>query len=232
MCGRYAQYLPPEAIVRLFRALNATPNHAASWNVAPTQDALVIRRHPDTGERHADLLTWGLVPHFTKDLKAARRPINARAETVATSSMFRSAFASRRCLVPADAFYEWQARVGVKQPYAVARVDGQPMAFAGLWEGWRSPDGQVLRTFAIITTDANATMARIHERMPVVLEPADWPLWLGEVEGEPAALLRPTAEGILHIWPVSRAVNTPRNNGPELLTAIDGPDAEAAMNPA
>ena len=146
--------------------MNPVPNVAPSWNVAPTQNATVVRRHPETGERHLDLLTWGLVPHWTKDIHQARRPINARAETVATSAMFRGALAQRRCLVPADAFYEWKAMPGGKQPYAIARQDGAPLAFAGLWEGWRWPNGDVLRTFAIITTEANATMTDIHDRMP------------------------------------------------------------------
>lgn len=206
-------------MARLFRTVGPVPNHAASWNVAPRQDALVVRRHHETGERHLNLLTWGLVPAWTKELAAARRPINARAETVATSGMFRSAFAARRCIVPADAFYEWKVSAGAKQPYAVARGDGQPMAFAGLWEGWRAPDGEVLRTFTIITTEANAVLAPIHARMPVVLEPADWPAWLGETSGDPAGLMRPAGEDVLRAWPVSTRVNNVRNDGPELLEA-------------
>ena len=135
-----------------------------------------------------------------------RRPIKARAETVATSGMFRGALTSRRCLVPADAFYEWKAMADGKQPYAIARTDGAPLACAGLWEGWRGPDGETLRTFAIITTAANADMVRLHERMPVILEPAAWPAWLGEANGTPADLLRPAAVGVVRLWPVSRAV--------------------------
>src|SRR4051812_21808819 len=128
MCGRYASFLPAEAVARLFHTVNPLPNIAASWNVAPTQDAMVVRRHPDTGDRHLDLLKWGLLPIWTKDPAKAKRPINARAETVTTSGMFRGAFQQRRCLVPADAFYEWKALVDGKQPYAIARQDGQPMA--------------------------------------------------------------------------------------------------------
>jgi putative SOS response-associated peptidase YedK len=109
MCGRYASHLPPEEIARLFNTVGELPNLGPNWNVAPTQPAMVVRRRPETGERHLDLLSWRLVPHFTKDLKAARRPFNARAETVATSANFRGALASRRCLVPAEAFYEWKA---------------------------------------------------------------------------------------------------------------------------
>ncbi len=109
MCGRYASFLPAEAIARLFRTVNPLPNLRATWNMAPTMDAPVIRRNPESAERHLDLLRWGLIPYFTKDLKAARKPINARAETVASSGMFKTAFATRRCLVPAPAFYEWRA---------------------------------------------------------------------------------------------------------------------------
>jgi putative SOS response-associated peptidase YedK len=219
MCGRYASTLPPDAIARLFLTVNSVPNHSASWNVAPSDDALVVRRHPETGERHLSLLTWGLVPAWTKDLASARRPINARAETVVTSRMFHRAFATRRCLVPADAFYEWKSDGPVKQPYAVARRDGQPMAFAGLWEGWRGPAGDVLRTFTIITTDANPVLAPIHRRMPVVVEPTDWPAWLGETGGDPVALMRPAADEVLKAWPVSTRVNNVRNDGPDLVAA-------------
>ncbi|MBU6499125.1 MAG: SOS response-associated peptidase [Rhodospirillales bacterium] len=221
MCGRYVNLTPAEALARLFGTVNPLPNLAPSWNVAPTQPALVVRRHPETGARHLDVLRWGLVPHFTKELKAARRPINARAETIATSGMFRDAFARRRCLVPADAFYEWRAGASGKQPYAIARQDGTPLAFAGLWEGWRHPDGEILRSFTIITTNANATLAPIHDRMPVILEPSGWSTWLGETAGDPSALLAPAEDAVLKLWPVSTAVNKVTNNGPELLTPLD-----------
>jgi putative SOS response-associated peptidase YedK len=221
MCGRYASHLPAAAIAQLFRNSVPVPNAAPSWNVAPSQAALVVRRQPETGERRLDLLNWGFLPHWTKDLKAARRPINARAETVQSSPMWRDAFARRRCLVPADAFYEWQpVPDGPKQPYAIARQDGEPTAFAGLWDGWRSPEGEVVRTFAIIVTAANDTVAPIHDRMPVILERADWPGWLGEMDADPAMLLRPAADDVLRVWPVSRAVNSPHTNGPELLARV------------
>ena len=130
--GDYANSQAPEFIARASspRTVNALPNVAPSWNIAPSQDAMVVRRHPETGERHLDLLPWGLVPHWSKDPPKTKHPINARAETVATSGMFRRAFAQRRCLVPADAFYEWKATEGGKQPFAIVRQDGQPMAFA------------------------------------------------------------------------------------------------------
>jgi putative SOS response-associated peptidase YedK len=220
MCGRYASFLPPDLIARLFGTKNALPNLRPTWNMAPTMQAPVVRRHPESGERHLDALTWGFVPAFTKVLKEGRRPVNARAETVMTSGMFRGAFARRRCLVPAAAFYEWQAGTGGKTPYAIARADGDPLAFAGIWEGWRSEDGDILRTFAIVTTTANAQMAVLHERMPVILEKADWAGWLGEVEVDPATLLRPSTEGILRIWPVDKRVGNVRNDGPELLVEV------------
>ena len=191
----------------------------------------------DSGERHLDLLHWGLIPHFTKDLKAARKPINLRSETAGSSGMFRAALASRRALVPADCTFEWRAMQDGKQPYAIARRDGTPLAFAGLWEGRRSPEGDVVRSFAILTTSANATMAALHERMPVILE-AQWPAWLGEADGSAADMMRPAPEHLLHMWPVSRAVNNVRNNGAALLYRINDPqapppsDAPAGQNPA
>jgi putative SOS response-associated peptidase YedK len=199
---------------------------------------MVIRLNPDTRQRSLDVLRWGLVPYFTKDLKKATRPINARAETASASAMFRAALAKRRCLVPADAFYEWKSLPDGKQPYAIARADGAPLAFAGIWESWRDPDGEILRSFAILTTAANADMAPLHTRMPVILEEDDWRAWLGEIDRDPLALLRPSPDGVVRTWPVSRAVNSVRNNGPALLDRIDGPaalppsDAPPGENPA
>ena len=220
MCGRFVSAMPAEMIRRLFRIEGRLPNAPPSWNVAPRQQALVVRLHPETGARHLDLLGWGLVPHWIGDPKAARRPINARAETVATTPMFRDAFARRRCLVPADAFYEWRKTETGKLPYAIARADGAPLALAGLWEGWRGPDGSVLRSFAIVVTAANATMAPIHDRMPVIVEEADWPVWLGETEGDPRDLLHPAADDALRLWRVSTDVNRPANNNEALLNPI------------
>lgn len=225
MCGRFVASTTPAELRVVFGTAGDLPNLPPNWNVAPTQDAPVVRRHPETGERRLDALRWGLVPSWTRDLKAARKPMNARSETAATSGMFKAALASRRCIVPADAFYEWQATPAGKQPYAIARRDGTPMAFAGLWEGWRDPDGTVLRTFTVLTTTANDTMRPLHERMTVILEPRDWPVWLGEAPGNPLDLLRSAAEDVLHAWPVSRAVNSVRNNGAALLDRVDDPAA-------
>lgn len=162
-----------------------------------------------------------MLPYWTKDRAKAQRPINARAETVTTSGMFKGAFTSRRCIVPAAAFYEWRKTGGPKQPFAFARQDGQPLALAGLWEGFREPSGEVTRTFAILTTAANETMRAIHDRMPVILEPEDWPVWLGEQDGHATLLLRPAPEGTLKLWPVSPRVNTPKNNAAHLLDPLE-----------
>jgi putative SOS response-associated peptidase YedK len=220
MCGRYASYLPPEFLAQLFAAMNPLPNFPPTWNMAPSREAPVVRFHPATGQRHLDALKWGLVPYFTKDLKKARKPINARSETIATSGMFRKAFARRRCLVAAPVYYEWRDDPEGKVPFAVARVDGDPVVFAGIWEAWQSPEGETLRTFATITTDANHKLAAIQDRMPVVVEPENWPLWLGEVEGDPATLLRPAAEDVLRCWPVDKKVGSVRIDGPELIERI------------
>jgi putative SOS response-associated peptidase YedK len=223
MCRRYASYLPAEALSRIFGARNPLPNLVPTWNLAPTQLAPVVRRHPETGERRLDLLQWGLLPWWQQTVKRSRS-INARAETVAKAHLYRGAFAQRRCIVPADAFYafyEWLLLKGRRQPYAIARQDGQPMAFAGLWESFLWPDVTVIRTFTIITTDAGPDVAELHSRMPVILESADWPAWLGEVDADPAALLHPSPEGTLRVWPVDRRVGSPKNNGPALIERIE-----------
>ena len=218
MCGRYASFLPAEALRQIFGTVNPLPNIAPSWNMAPTRDAPVVRLHPETGARHLDLLRWGLIPHWAKDPKSVRQPVNARAESLTTSAMFRDALARRRCLVPAAAFYEWQKTDGGKTriPWAVARADGQPMALAGLWEGWPGP-AEIIRSFVIITTNATDQLRPLHERMPVILEQADWPVWLGETDGNANALLAPSAAE-LRLWRVSPAVNNVRNDDAGLLT--------------
>ena len=159
------------------------------------------------------------MPYFTSDLKKARKPINARSETVATSGMFKVAFTKRRCLVPAPAYYEWRDDPEGKAPFAVARADGDPVVFAGIWEDWRSPNGEELHTFSTVTTDANRQLVAIQDRMPVIIEKVDWPVWLGDTEGYVAALLRAAPEGALRVWPIDKRVGNVKNDGPELLEA-------------
>ena len=233
MCGRFVSALPAKELARIFGTLNALPNLPANWNVAPTQVVAVVRRHPESGERRLDPLHWGLLPHFERAPDRARLPINARAETVARLPSFRGAFAKRRCLVPADAFYEWRRDGALKQPMAIARADGAPLALGGLWESWTDPaSGHVTRTFCIVTTAPNATMATIHNRMPLVLEAADWPAWLGEISAAAGALLRPASESVLRTRPVGTRVNSVRNNDASLLTPMENEAAGGGPNPA
>jgi putative SOS response-associated peptidase YedK len=231
MCGRYAAFRSIDEIRRIFGTVNPPPNFAPSWNMAPTRLAPVVRLHPETKARHLDLLRWGLLPYWAKDPQSTRQPINARSETAASAPMFRDALARRRCLVPVDAFYEWKASGKTKQPYAIARANGAAMALAGLWEGWRGPDGEVIRSYTIMTTQAAPALAELHERMPVVLEPEDWAVWLGELEGAPADLLRRSAAEF-RVWPVSPAVNNVRNDSCDLLDGLVTEPEPARAPPA
>ena len=159
MCGRYFQQRGTAELARYFETVNPLPNTAPSFNRAPTQDALVIRRHPESGARHLDPLRWGLVPRWAKDASGAARMINARSETLAEKPAFREAFGKRRCLVTADGFFEWRQEGRDKQPFAVALADGAPMALAGLWEGWRAPDGSILRSCGSIISRGSSIAA-------------------------------------------------------------------------
>lgn len=220
MCGRYFLQRDPAGLVRYFDAAPPTPNHPPSWNIAPTQAGLVLRRNPQTGTRHLDVLRWGLVPRWAKDASGAARLINARAETLTEKPSFREAFQKRRCLVPMDGFFEWAQDATPKQPFAVALRDGAPMAVAGLWEGWQQPDGTWLRTYSVITCAAAGRQALLHPRMPVILPPEDWPAWLGEnalPEAELAALLRPAPDAGLAFWPVAPRVGRVAENDAGLL---------------
>lgn len=231
MCGRYVLHRPIDELRRIFATVGEVPNFAPTWNMAPTQSAPVVRLHPQSSERRLDLLRWGLVPHFTTDPKSTRQPINARSETAGTMPMFRDALARRRCLVPADAFYEWTGDGKAKQAYAVARADASVMALAGLWEGWRGADGGVLRTFTILTTPACAALSHLHQRMAVVVEPSNWPLWLGESDGDPGVLLRPS-RAAFRVWPVGARVGNVRHNDATLLDAVMmDPETPPATSP-
>lgn len=218
MCGRYFQARSSGDIARYFGTTNATPNLLPSFNKAPTQDGLVVRRHPETGARHLDVLRWGLVPRWAKDATGAARMMNARGESVAEKPAFRDAFHKRRCLVPMDGFYEWRAEGKGKQPFACALRSGEPMACAGLWEGWKQPDGEWLRTYTIVTCAADGRQALLHDRMPVILPPAAWDAWLGgEDEAALLALLRPAEDPLLAFWPVASRVGRVAENDDGLI---------------
>ncbi len=174
MCGRFVIELSPDLVTKFF-GLTEVPDLPPRYNVAPTQPVPVIREAAD-GSRRLSLMRWGLVPAWAKE--PGEGLINARCETVNEKPSFRQAFRQRRCIIPASGFYEWSKVDGRKVPYYVRMADGAPMPFAGLWEAWRSPEGQVLETCAILTTAANATVAPIHDRMPVILHPDEFGLWL------------------------------------------------------
>ncbi len=235
MCGRFALYTEPARIARYFGASLAEgqdAEHAPSWNVAPTDEVLGVRDRPpkDGGppERVLTTFRWGLIPWWSKDTKSASRLINARRETVLTKPSFREAFEKRRIIVPADGFYEWRkTKSGAKVPYFFARADGAPMAFAGLAERWRDKnlpeDAPPIRSCAVITTTAGSDMEGIHDRMPVLLDPSTFDLWLdpGNVDTEELrALLKPLPAGTVTHYPVGPRVGNVRTNDPELIAPV------------
>jgi putative SOS response-associated peptidase YedK len=248
MCGRFALYTPPARIARYFGATLAESvdgERAPSWNVAPTDPVLGVRDRParlpeqnpqDEGvaeaggepERVLMSLRWGLIPWWSKDAKSGSRLFNARGETVATRASFREAFRERRIIVPADGFYEWhKTKTGARQPHYFSRADGQPLAFAGLAERWRDknagPDAPVVRSCTVITATAGPDMAGIHDRMPVILDPATFDIWLdpaNEDVEELRAFLRPPPAGTVVHHPVGPRIGNVRNNDPSLIESV------------
>jgi putative SOS response-associated peptidase YedK len=222
MCGRFTQQRPTSELAEIFDAENLADDPGGHFNVAPTDEAAVVVQRDD--RRAVTTYRWGLVPHWSTDGRGAAGRINARAETVAVAPAFRESFLRRRCIVPVDSFYEWRHENGVRQPYRIVRRDALPLALAGLWAGWKDPsDGQVKRTFTIVTTRANTAIAGLHDRMPVVLPADRWPRWLdarGVDPGELQAMLLPDEDEPLDIYPVVRLVNDVRKDGPELIEPL------------
>jgi putative SOS response-associated peptidase YedK len=224
MCGRLNIAAPGPKLVEAFdivRDIELFDALLPRYNVAPSQIIPAIRL--DAGQRAACLLRWGLVPSWAKDVKIGYKMINARAETVADKPAYRAAFKRHRCLIPATGFYEWQQTDG-KQPYNVRMSNGVPFALAGLWDHWQHED-QVIESCTIVVTEANNLMQRIHDRMPVILQPKDYDLWLNPEVGDRERLLPlliPYAGEDLELYPVSRLVNSPKNDRPELIGKIQG----------
>jgi putative SOS response-associated peptidase YedK len=226
MCGRFVAATPPSVLAERFMVDEVVvDDRPPSWNVAPTVDVYAVARSRQ-GSRRLGTLRWGLVPSWADNPAGGARHINARAETVATNGVYRDPFARRRCIVPADGFYEWQAPAepgDSKRPYYIRAVDGRPLALAGLWDSWRDAEGRWLRTCAIVTTRANEVVAPLHDRMPVVLSEEAWAGWLDpdklDVRGA-RALLVPAPTGLLERHPVSTAVNCARNDGPDLVEVL------------
>jgi putative SOS response-associated peptidase YedK len=222
MCGRYAITSAPEALRALF-GYAEQPNFPARHNVAPTQPIAIVRLVD--GKREFALVRWGFLPSWVANPNAFSLIINARGESVRDKPAFRAAMNRRRCLIPADGFYEWQAGGnGPKQPFYIHARSGQPMAFAGLWETWEGPNGEEVDTAAIITTRANRTLSPLHERMPVIIGPDAFDLWLncGEVDARTAeTLIAPAPDDLLEAYPVSTAVNRTANDNAALILPLD-----------
>jgi putative SOS response-associated peptidase YedK len=222
MCGRFSQQRPASELAEIFAAEPLADDPGPRYNVAPTDDALVVVQR---AERRAILAyRWGLIPHWADAARVGSRMFNARAETLTESPAFRDAFRRKRCLVPVDGFYEWHRDGARRQPFAIGREDSRPLALAGLWSGWRDPAAdRVVRTFTIITSRPNDQMAGMHDRMPVIVPDVAWARWLDPNLEDPAelqGLFEPTDEVELRIWPVSPLVNNVRNDGPELFAEV------------
>ncbi len=226
MCGRYCITSAPEAIRRLFR-YPEQPNFPPRYNVAPTQPVPIVRWL--NGERHFALVRWGLLPAWVKDPKAFALVVNARGESVNDKPAFRNAMKRRRCLFPADGFYEWKEEGGRKRAFFAHPAAPGPIAFAGLWETWTGPNGEEMETAAIVTTEANPTLATVHHRAPVIVPPERFDLWLDSDRVDQtmaATLIAPAPEGSMQVYEVSTAVNRVANDSPMLLEPFDPKTAE------
>jgi putative SOS response-associated peptidase YedK len=220
MCGRYNLITDAQAFVDFFELSNCL-ELSPRYNIAPSQQIPAVRLVDN--RREAGLLHWGLIPHWAKDRRIAYKMINARAETVAEKPAFRTAFRCRRCLIPATGFFEWQPVEGGKQPYNITLREGGLMAFAGLWESWTGPDGAGIDSCAIIVTEANAGIRPIHDRMPVILNPADYALWLNPAVQDRVrlnSLLRPYPAESTRAYPVSRSLGNPKYSGPACVEPL------------
>jgi putative SOS response-associated peptidase YedK len=217
MCGRFAQRSEPKRLAKEFKVAEV-PQVEARYNVAPTQEILAVRELGDG--REMAFFKWGLVPSWAKDVSMGARLINARSETVQEKPSFREAFKKRRCIIPADGFYEWQRNGGKKQPFFFRMRDERPFGFAGLWERWEGEAGQLINSCTILTTEANEVLRPVHDRMPVILHPDDYELWLAGDNRERALLgelLKPYAAEEMVGYPVSSSINSPRNQGAKLI---------------
>jgi putative SOS response-associated peptidase YedK len=229
MCGRFIFYSPADSVTKWFGTKNPSPNSRPRYNVAPTDDVLAVRFNPETKERTLDALRWGLVPYWAKDIKIGYSLINAKAETVAEKPAFREAFASRRCLIPADGFYEWKKLdAKTKQPYAITMKDRSLFGFAGLWERWKDKaSGEIVRSFTIITTTPNEVCAPIHDGMPVIVAQEDYGKWLAEDAADPVRLLqmlKPFSADAMMAFPVDAKVGNVKNDDASLVVPVAIPD--------
>lgn len=224
MCGRFTLTAESDVVASVFE-LGEVPTLSPRYNIAPTQPVLAVLADPHQQERFPQTLRWGLIPSWAKDPGVGARMINARAESVATKPAFRSAQRHRRCLIPADGFYEWQKVAGEKrkQPFYVCMDDGRPFAFAGLWEHWEGPDGSAIQSCTVITTEPNELMRPLHDRMPVILPRQDYDRWLNPSARDPASLetlLVPHPAENMKVFAVSTYVNAPSRDTPQCIEPL------------
>ncbi|HEV2396685.1 MAG TPA: SOS response-associated peptidase [Candidatus Sulfotelmatobacter sp.] len=215
MCGRYRLSRRKQIVEEYFDSPADDLDWSPRYNIAPTQPVPVIRQHPNKPVRDLSLMKWGLVPSWAKDPSVGASMINARSETAHERPAFRDALRSRRCLIPADGFYEWLRKGGSKQPFCFEVNDGELFAFAGLWEGWKNPEGDWLKTCSILTTTPNAVTSAVHDRMPVILNRNDYDLWLDPGEQNVAAvaeLLKPYDARLMRCYSVSTRINHVAND--------------------
>src|SRR3989442_1228529 len=214
MCGRYTLKTPVELLSEKFQFPEVIPIKPR-YNIAPAQSVAVVRRLPDDLDRKLAMLRWGLIPAWVKDPAKARQPINAKSETVAELPTFRATFHKRRCLIPADGFYEWKQEGGRKQPVYIRMKDGEPFAFAGLWERWVGEEDEFIESCTILTTEPNDMLEPIHNRMPVIMDPNDYDLWL-DPDVQKASRLKPLLQSFppkkMTYYPVNLRVNNPRHD--------------------
>ncbi len=223
MCGRYRLSRRKQILAEHFDALSGEDDWSPHYNIAPTQPVPAIRQNPKQPQRDLSLMRWGLIPSWSKEIPGAPL-INARSETAATAPSFRDSFKSRRCLLPADGFYEWRKSSGARQPFCFEVNNGELFAFAGLWDRWKDPAGQWIRSCSILTTTPNAVAAAVHDRMPVILDPDDYDLWLdpGMTNVEAIAeMLKPYDARQMRCYPVSTRINQVQNDDPECSEPIE-----------
>lgn len=218
MCGRFTLTIPPELLAEIF-GVKVSEGFPARYNIAPGQQVPIIR-DAATGGRHLSNARWGLVPHWARDLSFGSRIINARCESIHEKPAFRVAIRARRCIIASSGFFEWTSTPSGKSPHYVTMRDGSPLPFAGVWDSWRTPGGDVLETCAILTTCANSLMAVLHDRMPVILHPTEFDLWLDRSMNNPVKLQRlyqPYPAELLQEWEVSTLVNSPSHETAETI---------------
>ena len=223
MCGRYRLSRRKQIVEEHFDA-PGDEDWGPRYNIAPTQPVPVIRQNPKEPVRELSLMKWGLIPSWAKDASAAASMINARSETAAAKPAFRDALKSRRCLVPADRFYEWARTGKTKQPYCFEVREGELFAFAGLWDRWKDQSGNIVETCSILTTTPNAVTSAVHDRMPVILEPDGYDLWLDpgmKDAGAASELLRPCDARLMRCYPVSTRINSVVNDDEECSRAVE-----------